>query len=264
MTKRNPELLILETDRTKIFGVDKYDRFIPIKGAWNFRDTGGYITKNGKSIKWKNVYRAGQLSKITEEDISYLKDLGIKTIIDLRTIRELETQPNVVMDNINDIHMPINDSDYCEDNCKTNKNLNEVMKNSYMYMIDKRAEKFGHVLKLFTSEENFPIVFHCMAGKDRTGITALLLYMIAGLDEDTIISDYTLSNYASSRILDYFETFGLDREEMYEYAIADEKWIIDVIDYINEKYNNVEEYLISKAGLTKEEVDSIYYNLIEQ
>ena len=79
---------------------DKYTRLLPIEGAYNVRDLGGYPTKDGKQVKWKKLLRSGDLNELTLQDLNYLKDIPVITDIDFRSFQEKEAAPDKRMENL--------------------------------------------------------------------------------------------------------------------------------------------------------------------
>ena len=100
-------LFVFSNTNNEVKKIEVSERILPLSGVFNFRDLGGYPTKDGKSIKWGVLYRSSSLSDATTDDEKYLSKINLKTIIDLRTIDEIQSEPDIVPNGINYYHLPI-------------------------------------------------------------------------------------------------------------------------------------------------------------
>jgi len=135
-------------------------------------------------------------------------------------------------------------------------------------MIEKRAEAFGKILSHFADPKNYPIVYHCTAGKDRTGIITALILSLLGVPEDTIVADYSLSNLGFEHYFGEFvderrhAAMGVKDEEFQGFFIVRPDWIKNVLDHLREQHGSVERYLIEKAKMDPLTIDRIRTNLL--
>jgi protein-tyrosine phosphatase len=177
---------------------------IPLEGTPNFRDLGGYAVKGGV-VKSGRVFRSGTLEKLTEKDLETLQKLGIKTVVDLRTQFEVDRAPDKLPKGVRYLHLPIGkDEDvkkYFEP--KTAADVDALLKPGGFIGKDKqpgydntiaRGDSYAKLMDLLTNPEHHPIVFHCTAGKDRTGVAAAVLLWTLGASDDTVAADYTLTD----------------------------------------------------------------------
>ncbi len=180
-------------------------RIVHFEGTDNFRDLGGYRNEQGKEIKWGLIYRAGKLSQLTEDDHEIFSALQIKTVVDFRRHDEIAEFPDNLPSSyhLNYIHLPVvsgvNGLSIVEDLLRTGKkpkNINgeELMRKANKYYVSKAREQCAKLMALLQNERNLPLVFHCSAGKDRTGFAAALLLFALGIPRETILEDYLLSN----------------------------------------------------------------------
>jgi protein-tyrosine phosphatase len=138
-------------------------------------------------------------------------------------------------------------------------------------MIDRNARLFGELLRRLSAPQNLPLLFHCTAGKDRTGIAAMLLLLTLGVPEETIVADYTLSNlyyqnylaYAQQAIAKY-RWMGFRADVMYPLLVADSRIIQAALDHLHTKYGTVEGYLKTAGGLDDETIARLKANLLEE
>lgn len=175
-----------------------YSRDIVFESIRNFRDLGGYRSRSGKTVVWRRLFRSGELGRMTGNDLKRIRDeIGVTTVIDLRSSRESEQQGTGLLDEAGIRHYNIPFTSRGGDGNRDRKgfpalnNLGELLlKILRQEDIDKRIVE---ALEIIAEPENHPLVFHCHGGKDRTGILSALLLGILGVEDIDIIEDYTLS-----------------------------------------------------------------------
>ncbi|MDX1994938.1 MAG: tyrosine-protein phosphatase, partial [bacterium] len=254
------------------------ERFIHVGGTVNLRDIGGYRTTDGYMVRWGRVFRSGTLTGLMQTDTSVLDELGLKIVCDLRSVEEVAEAPDRLPQNPPPRYIPLPlDTDSAESNRARmrailfdKKRLGTLMREMYaQLMIDRNAKLFGDVLRLLADEDNLPALYHCTAGKDRTGITTALLLLALGVPEDMVLADYTLSNH-------YHENFRLVAEKMIRpirwlrvsvddlspLLVADAAVMKATIEHLHANYGTVEAYLLGAAGLTEDELAALKTNLL--
>lgn len=173
-------------------------------GAKNLRDLGGYRTIDNKTVRWEALYRSDGLNKLTDSDLRYLSMLDLNRVIDFRAKHEMEREPDRLPHEIKGrrVEIPILDGstklwhDSGRDFVNVLRNIKPAQ-----YMIQTNVElatKFTPEMQQFISElmssNGKPILFHCAAGKDRTGFAAAILLRILGVPQETVMEDYLLTN----------------------------------------------------------------------
>ncbi|MEF9952114.1 MAG: tyrosine-protein phosphatase [Clostridium sp.] len=259
-----------------IHSEDKIEkRFIALENVHNMRDLGGIVSRCGNTVTSGLVYRSDRLSSLSESDIKTIKGLNIKTCIDLRENEAFNRRPNILPEGVRYIHMPIFEkvSNRVILAMLFNRNsLDRIFSEDYIYQIEHCSESYGRALEILSDSRNYPIMYNCTSGKDRTGILTALILMIVGIDEEAIVRDFTLSNYNydlsyKSFINNYgrkITRFGVKPSELGLVVGVNPKWLIKAIDYIKDNYGTIEYYLLSKAKLSSESIDKIRYNLLER
>ena len=185
-----------------------YERVIELKGTGNTRDIGGYETADGRTVRWRQIIRSDNLSRLNADDFQKLEALGLRTVIDLRTTRETKKAPTEWLgDNPPKIfHFPVGRSDgewfkaqrkLMSNNKFTEKEALEHMKNGYRMVAEEGSPSYQKLMALVLDESNWPILIHCSAGKDRAGIAVSLILEAVGVDRETIMKDYLLTNEVS-------------------------------------------------------------------
>jgi protein-tyrosine phosphatase len=173
----------------------------------NFRDFGGYQTQDGKRLKKGLLYRSGDLSKATAADLDELSSLGIKTICDLRSERERQMEPDRVPDVEPVTFFNISMRPIVDYHSRSLKRLF-----SLMFGEERRRDYIGESYKAYrdyatgylpqlkalfkriSNPENLPVLIHCSAGKDRTGVVSSMIQQILGVSPETMMDDYLKTN----------------------------------------------------------------------
>jgi protein tyrosine/serine phosphatase len=176
----------------------EHDRHLPFELAWNFRDLGGYLTADGRTTKWRTVFRADGVHRLTVDDLA---PLGIKTVVDLRTPLELEERGRFTHDSVGYHHLPVLQSTWERDSVDISGPPERFLANRYLEMLDSGREAIPRALRLLADPEEVPLVFHCAAGKDRTGVVAALTLSLLGVPDETIVHDYALSTNATEKLI---------------------------------------------------------------
>lgn len=263
----------LHLDNNKI--LHQTERILPLKSVANFRDIGGYQTGDGYLIRWNRVYRSSALDNLSVEDSDYLEALGLKLACDVRTVEEHQAYPDKVPDSIEVQNIPPSSGDNVllvlarllfEPYFLENLLLDLYQR----VMIEGNPQVFREIFERLADSNSLPILIHCAAGKDRTGITIALLLAFLGVSDETIIADYTLSNHyylqfktITSKSLAQLSLVGLTESDFDYLLIADGTMIQKTLDYVRNNYGSVEQYLTSYAGISHDTLSAIRDNLLE-
>lgn len=178
-----------------------HTRLLPLQGGRNFRDLGGYKTTDGREVKWGKLYRSGVLTNLTSGDYDYLREREIATIVDFRSSNERETEPtrwaagNVIAMNW-DYEMGNWEQEFAKVLSKPGfgkEDLVKLMDQGYVGLVQQQTPHYRAMFQQMINQDE-PLLFHCTAGKDRTGIGAALILTALGVDRETVKKDYLLSN----------------------------------------------------------------------
>jgi protein-tyrosine phosphatase len=181
------------------------DRVIHLEGTSNTRDVGGYLISDGRTLRSGQIIRSENLSRLTASDFQKLEEIGVKTVIDLRTDREHDKAPTVWLgDNPPQFyHFPIGDANNDWFNAQrkmmsrnkfTEKQASEHMVEGYRMIADVGPPSYEKLMDLVLDQSNWPVLIHCNAGKDRAGVAVTLILEALGVDRDIIMEEFLLTN----------------------------------------------------------------------
>ena len=241
-----------------------------LSNTCNTRDLGCYFI-NGEKISSSKLFRSDRLDKLDTNDLNKLQELGVKRIIDFRSDYEKMKEPNVKMENIEYLELPIKADNEIRKQLPLilsgllQKDVRQFLIDANKDFVVNHSDIFSKFLKILINEPK-PTIFHCSMGKDRTGFAALLIYVILGLDEEMIKNDYLKSNdyIKNSKFnLEYQKentarVLGCNIDKIYmlePLLLVEMSYINGALDEIKKKYKSVEEYITIGLGISKEEQD---------
>ena len=180
------------------------DRLVALEAVHNFRDLGGYTTTDGRVTRWQTLYRADGLHRLTGVDVEALRALGLHTVVDLRTDRELDERGTFPVDAypVTFHHLPVIDVTW-DPNVGDELDPAEFLFHQYESLLAYGEPLFAKAFHLLGLPGALPAVFHCAAGKDRTGILAALILSALGVPHGVVTEDYGLSRSAMVRMREW-------------------------------------------------------------
>lgn len=247
-----------------------FERHVKLEGASNFRDLGGYDTKDGMKLKPGLIFRSDNLSHLTELDLKKIKSLGIKTVCDFRSDDELKEFPSPFSLKTLPIlkHVPIKTlgtKDLKELSLKedvTSDMMTKELEDHYILYVHQHKKKYQDFINLIAFGD-IPLVFHCFAGKDRTGFGSLLYLGILGVKKEIIIEDYLLTNkFYMGPIVneDWRDTTSETLRPLFEARV---NYIDAAFTEIFNKYNSIEDFVISELNIESQTIDLIKSKIFE-
>ncbi len=258
-------------------------RRIKLQKLKNTRDLGGFIGIEGRKIKDRMLIRSGALFKASADDINKLCcEYGLRTIIDLRIDAEIKEKPDPVIENVSYIRIPLLDKAYLgitrdEYSIQSWFNLfsdssrrpEDVFYDMYEMLVfgEKTKAMFRQIFSILLSDNSEAVLWHCSAGKDRVGVTTMLILLALGVDRETIIEDFLATNRFSSREIIKTRFFAplvvKDRRLRKCLAIlmgVKREYMDRLFSVIDSKYSSSEEFLMTEYGITED----MLYNLREK
>ena len=244
------------------------DRHHAFEASFNFRDIGGYPATNRKKVRWGRYFRAGRQDRMTEADLRELKKLNIRTQIDLRKSDEIRDQGKGPLESMGATHhnIPVI-PDGGTDTLSRLVGDTGISGKRYLGYLEFGPDAWVRLFDLFSNASTGPLVLHCTAGKDRTGVSTAFLLSVLGVERDWIEADYQLTNRDVERQVNFLEEhIGLpedvSREDMVRAAGVPEGAIGDFLDGIEERWGGPLEYLKS-IGISDQTFASIRANYLE-
>jgi protein-tyrosine phosphatase len=183
-----------------------FERQVAFEGCFNFRDLGGYQAADGRWVQPRKLYRADGPHAFNAADVLKLRALGLVTVIDLRTPKEAEERGCYVtmLADIVEYHLPM--IDVLPDAEELPSWIDpQVVATQYRNMLDRASEAIAEALTILADQTAVPAMFHCSAGKDRTGVLAAVLLGVLGVPDETIVADYALSGAAMHKLIDHYK-----------------------------------------------------------
>ena len=247
---------------------DYSERHTAFEGCFNFRDIGGYPTKEGKKIKKGIYFRTGRQDRMSEKDLAELKNLKISTQIDLRKPEEILDQGKGPLENMGAdyINIPII-PDGGSDQLSRLVGDTGISGKRYLGYLEFGPESWLKIFEILANKDSLPVVLHCTAGKDRTGVSTAFLLSVLGVDRDLIEADYKLTNLDTERQADFIENSGgfpegVDRDAMILAAGVPEDAMAVFLDGVESRWGSVLGYL-EEIGITKNQMNVIRDNFLE-
>lgn len=238
-------------------------RHIPLDGVYNLRDLGGYATENGLQTRWHRFFRADGLHALTEPAQQALINTGLRTVVDLRNQQELDEKPDVFATNeaVNYVHLSL-----FENVRGTSDSLPTDLTTIYLYALDNNQTAFKNVIDIVADSSDDGVLFHCTAGKDRTGLISALLLGAVGVGHEDIVADYALTAHY---LADFFEQrrteaqrAGRDISAYEPLFLAEPQFMQTVLDHLSENYGGILGYLTS-IGISAAQIEKVKLALLE-
>jgi len=249
------------------YGENETGNPIEVKKVYNFRTVGNIKNSEGRTLKAGKFYRSGHLHKLKKRSFKELQSLGIKEVIDLRNSKEISDQPDQLPDGI--IYKKY--SAFADKGDQLTQARKLVLKGKVNGSdADKRMIDFYReyvtenpevIKKIITEilESDQPVLYHCTAGKDRTGITTALILTILKFDKETIYDDYLLSNnYRKKLVMKrlnladhlHFLYPKMDVKVLEKLSWVEIAYLDAAFDEINKKYGSTDIYIQQVLGIS--------------
>lgn len=263
------------------------ERVLNLEKGVNFRELGGYKTTDGKTVKYHKVLRSAGLADLTDNDLQFLKDYGLKIDVDFRSKAETTKKPDKYPAGVRYVWAPV----FKEDETKSSEvqskgyipEIDGDPTNGYAHMVQvyrdvitdessKAAYRKFFTQLLLNKNEGETLIFHCSAGKDRTGMGAVFLLSALGVPFETIKEDYLLTNVASKEFVDDLvadlKAKGYTDPDLVN-SIRDlmtvhYNYLATAIKTIDKMYGGMDKYIKNELKLTSTEITSLKKIYLEQ
>lgn len=173
---------------------------VPLEGASNLRDLGGWQVADGRRVRRGVVFRSATLAHLTGEDVATVAALGLRTVCDLRGVEEAAHRPSRLPEGAERLHLPIEPTvgaslrDLMRREEATGEDVVDLLRRAYLDYGTRFLPVYRRLLGLLLEPRRHALLFHCSAGKDRTGLGAALVLTALGARRDTVLEDYTATD----------------------------------------------------------------------
>lgn len=245
-------------------------RLVTMRTVHNFRDLGGYPTGSNEVTRWGLLFRADGLQRLQGDDLEVVRALGLRTVVDLRSQTELDERgsfPRHELE-VEFAHHPIVDRTWDqEDDVIGDRTDHDFLVHAYTVMLAEGARRFGEAIEQLAKPGALPAVFHCAAGKDRTGLLAALLLGALGVPREVILGDYGLTRAGMVRMRAWAEQeFPEMVERMAEtpsaYFAALPEALGEVLDGVVARHGSIRE-LVRAIGVSDDALASLGAQLLQ-
>ena len=242
-------------------------RRIPLEGCLNFRDLGGYPTADGRAVRSRQVFRSDALHLVTDADLAHLRDeIRLREVIDLRSSAEVrsEGQGPLAQGDVRFHHVPLFDGEVREEDRERVAQI--TLADRYVFMAELAGDRIARVVTLL-AEADAPAVFHCAAGKDRTGVISAIVLGLLGVPDEVIVADYAATRENLDAIVDRLNALegyrtmlaALPPETMH----ANPETIVEFLERLRVRFGSVEDYALA-SGVAAPAIERLRARLIER
>jgi protein-tyrosine phosphatase len=259
------------------------ERQLLLDGQVNFRDLGGYASSDGRRVRWGQLFRSGDLSRLSDRDLSYLGHLDLKLVCDLRVDFEVNRAPDRLPEEAARLSLPVRGGETPENELYAAVDRgdlggldNDFLLHSNRMFVRDFTSAYGTMVRNVMDAGNRPAVVHCTAGKDRAGLGAAIILLILGVPIETVFEDYLLTNrYRAEwtkemlarirqQIVDRHglsaETIDLSPVEAL--FVAKREYLSAALETIDQEYGSFEAYMRDGLGLSLEMLTEFQDNML--
>lgn len=239
---------------------------LSIRGLINARDPGGLAAADGRRVRAHRLIRTEALNNLTEDGAAKLREYGLRTIIDLRTETERNEKPDPVLPGVQLLQIPIFEEETAgitrEEGSAAQLSRVPDMDRLYRHMVtdEHSVEQLARVIRAVMATEGGCVLFHCTAGKDRTGVTAMLLLGILGVSDEDILEDYLYTNVTGTAAADAYSSMVFRKtgdaalaENVRRAFLAEESYLSGAMSVIKE-HGGYERYFTDRLHIPADEI----------
>jgi protein-tyrosine phosphatase len=251
-------------------------RRVPLEGAYNFRETGGYPTMDNRWVRSGLVFRTDHLNELTDADVNTLEAIGIRSVYDFRLNDEVTRQPSRLPSSLTPVQLGFGDAgldsamiDVVRDILAGKRAVPDASfwDENYLAIVDAGRPMFLELFRALADPINLPAVFHCTGGKDRTGLANAMLLTTLGVNQSIVIDDFLLTNvyrtpFRIAALAPGLRAAGVEVGSAIPIIGVCRSALVSALSHLETRYGGVEAYL-ADGGLTASDLSAVRANLIE-
>ena len=233
---------------------------LPLEHAFNVRDLGGYAASSGRVTRWRTLLRADDLYELAPAEVDFLVEYGVRAVVDLRTPKEIAQRPDPFADHgdVRYHHLPVGPDELVDPSRLLQMSSPTLLQEFYVAMLAEHGDRIAAAVNLIADAPDATL-FHCSAGKDRTGLIAMLLLGVAGVRESDIVSNYAASYehlMENPQIRAYLSQVPAVLMESAPATIR------AAMNFISDKYGSYADYLVA-SGVNRGSVERLAERMSE-
>ena len=240
------------------------ERRIVLEGAVNFRDQGGYPTENGRFVKWRRLFRSDSLHDLTESDVQTITGtLGLTTIVDLRSINSVleDGRGLLALSGIAYHNYPFLERRGIEPPT-SGSDPGERLTAIYQWILLNAGTLMAQAFNALAQDVNQPALFHCNAGKDRTGVLGATLLSVMGVSREDVVADFLMTNEVIDGILARIKKMPGFQDSTRDGIMAPQSAIEKFLDVMQRDFGGPESYLL-RHGVQQETMNGFKESMLE-
>jgi protein-tyrosine phosphatase len=244
-------------------------RLVPLDAVHNFRDLGGFPTTEGRTTRWGRLYRADGLYRLTGADLDRVRELGLNSVVDLRTFGELDERGTFPQAEhpVHFHHVPVIDETWRPEDVVTTDDAADFLEQAYLTMIEQGAHRFAEAFQTLCVPGALPAVFHCAAGKDRTGVLAMMVLGALDVADEYIVADYALTAEGMQRFRVWVAREFPDLSERMAstpavFSAAVPEAMLRLIGFVRREYRSIGSF-VREIGVPAESIAHLRSELLD-
>lgn len=238
------------------------ERIVPFSHVFNFRDLGGYSTSDGRTTRWGRLFRSDALHDLNEDDLRLFRNFGIVSIVDLRNADEVRRVGRGALKDepARFVNAPVLTSAQMDERQEETQIDDDYLARRYVQYLQGGGTAFVRAIQEMSVEDNYPLVFNCFFGKDRTGVLAALLLGCLGVDREQIVADYALTSSRVPLILEKLNRDPVHKETIEKtdarLLAADARTMTTFLDELERQFGGAESWALS-SGVSSDQLRAL-------